>query len=131
MSQFYAAFLRSLSRSSMLLWLVPACAAAQTGNPTDPAASRAQAVLAAADSSVPTPSRLEALGRPRIGLVLSGGGARGAAHIGVLKVLEELRVPIDAIAGTSMGAIVGGLYASGLSAREIEQAFGSINWQDA
>ena len=58
--------------------------------------------------------------RPRIGLVLSGGGARGAAHIGVLKVLDELRVPIDAIAGTSMGAVVGGLYASGLSAREIE-----------
>ena len=52
----------------------------------------------------------------RIGLVLSGGGARGAAHVGVLKVLEELGVPIDAIAGTSMGAVVGGLYASGLSA---------------
>ncbi len=51
--------------------------------------------------------------RPRIGLVLSGGGARGAAHVGVLKVLEELRVPIDYIAGTSMGSIVGGSYASG------------------
>jgi NTE family protein len=51
--------------------------------------------------------------RPRIGLVLSGGGARGAAHLGVLKVLEELRVPIDVIAGTSMGSIVGGSYASG------------------
>ena len=53
--------------------------------------------------------------------MLSGGGARGAAHVGVLKVLEELRVPIDAIAGTSMGAVVGGLYASGLDAREIEK----------
>ena len=51
--------------------------------------------------------------RPRIGLVLSGGGARGAAHLGVLKVLEELRVPIDVITGTSMGSIVGGSYASG------------------
>jgi NTE family protein len=51
--------------------------------------------------------------RPRIGLVLSGGGARGAAHIGVLKVLEEMRVPVDYIAGTSMGSIVGGSYASG------------------
>ena len=59
--------------------------------------------------------------RPRIGLVLSGGGARGAAHIGVLKVLEENHVPIDAIAGTSMGAVVGGLYASGLSAADIER----------
>ena len=70
-------------------------------------------------------------GRPRIGLVLSGGGARGAAHIGVLKVLEEMRVPIDAIAGTSMGAVVGGLYASGLTAKEIESVMSSLNWQDA
>ena len=69
--------------------------------------------------------------RPRIGLVLSGGGARGTAHIGVLKVLEDLRVPIDAIAGTSMGAVVGGLYASGLTAREIESVMTSLNWQDA
>jgi NTE family protein len=67
----------------------------------------------------------------RIGLVLSGGGARGAAHIGVLKVLEQMRVPIDAIAGTSMGAVVGGLYASGLSATDIEKVMTSINWQDA
>jgi NTE family protein len=69
--------------------------------------------------------------RPRIGLVLSGGGARGAAHIGVLKVLEEQRVPIDAIAGTSMGAVVGGLYASGLSASDIERVMTSVDWQDA
>ena len=69
--------------------------------------------------------------RPRVGLVLSGGGARGAAHVGVLKVLEELRVPIDAISGTSMGAVVGGLYASGLSATEIEKLISSVNWQDA
>src|SRR2546430_2224305 len=69
--------------------------------------------------------------RPRVGLVLSGGGARGAAHIGVLKILEQMRVPIDAIAGTSMGAVVGGLYASGLSARDIEKIMTSINWQDA
>jgi NTE family protein len=71
------------------------------------------------------------LHRPRIGLVLSGGGARGVAHIGVLKVLEEQRIPIDAIAGTSMGAVVGGLYASGLTAKEIEGIMTSINWQDA
>jgi NTE family protein len=69
--------------------------------------------------------------RPRIGLVLSGGGARGVAHIGVLKVLEQQHVPIDAIAGTSMGAVVGGLYASGLSAREIEAIMTSLNWQEA
>jgi len=69
--------------------------------------------------------------RPRIGLVLSGGGARGAAHIGVLKVLDDLHVPVDAVAGTSMGAVVGGLYASGLTAREIESIVTSLNWQDA
>lgn len=69
--------------------------------------------------------------RPRIGLVLSGGGARGIAHIGVLKVLEEQRVPIDAIAGTSMGAVVGGLYASGLDAAAIEKAFAEVDWATA
>ena len=67
--------------------------------------------------------------RPRIGLVLSGGGARGLAHVGVLKVLEEQRVPIDAIAGTSMGAIVGGLYASGMTADELDKAFRAIEWE--
>lgn len=69
--------------------------------------------------------------RPRVGLVLSGGGARGVAHIGVLKVLEELHVPIDAVAGTSMGAVVGGLYASGMRANDIERLINSVNWQDA
>lgn len=69
--------------------------------------------------------------RPRIGLVLSGGGARGAAHVGVLKVLDELHVPIDAIAGTSMGAVVGGLYASGLSGAQIESVVAGVDWQEA
>ena len=69
--------------------------------------------------------------RPRIGLVLGGGGARGAAHIGVLKELERLQVPIDAIAGTSMGAIVGGLYATGVSAEELESIVGSMDWAAA
>ncbi|HQR69817.1 MAG TPA: patatin-like phospholipase family protein [Burkholderiaceae bacterium] len=64
--------------------------------------------------------------RPRIGLVLSGGGARGAAHIGVLKVLEELRVPVDVIAGTSMGSIVGASYATGTSVAEMEASIKSI-----
>lgn len=68
--------------------------------------------------------------RPRIGLALSGGGARGAAHIGVLEVIERLHIPIDYIAGTSMGAVVGGLYASGLSPEEIEDAIESIDWVD-
>ena len=58
--------------------------------------------------------------RPRVGLVLAGGGAKGGAHVGVLKVLEQLHVPIDCIAGTSMGALVGGGYASGIPAAELE-----------
>lgn len=65
-----------------------------------------------------------------IGLVLSGGGARGAAHIGVLKVLERERIPIASIAGTSMGAIIGGLYAAGYDAEEIERIILAINWRD-
>jgi len=69
--------------------------------------------------------------RPKIGLVLSGGGARGAAHIGVLKILEEKRVPIDVISGTSFGAIVGGLYAAGYSAAEMEEIASSIDWTDS
>ncbi len=70
-------------------------------------------------------------GRPRIGLVLGGGGARGAAHIGVLKELERLHVPVDAIAGTSMGAVIGGLYAAGVSPEQLEQAITSLDWSDA
>src|SRR6202171_2704452 len=69
--------------------------------------------------------------RPRICLVLSGGGARGIAHIGVLKILEELKVPLDCIAGTSMGAIVGGLYASGMTAQQIDATMRSLDWQEA
>ena len=69
--------------------------------------------------------------RPRICLVLSGGGARGMAHIGVLKVLAQLKIPIDCIAGTSMGAIVGGLYASGMPADRIEANMRSVDWQEA
>lgn len=73
----------------------------------------------------------EAKERPRIGLVLGGGGARGAAHVGVLRELERLRVPIDAIAGTSMGAIVGGLYASGMTPAELSELIESLDWNDA
>ncbi len=70
-------------------------------------------------------------GRLRVGLVLGGGGARGAAHIGVLRELERLRIPVDAIAGTSMGAIVGGLYATGMTAEELESLVASMDWAAA
>ena len=69
--------------------------------------------------------------QPTIGLVLSGGGARGAAHIGVLKYLEANNIPVDIITGTSFGAIVGGLYASGMSAAEIEEAMLGMDWERA
>lgn len=59
-------------------------------------------------------------------LVLSGGGARGMTHIGVIKVLERERIPVDCIVGTSMGAVVGSLYASGMSATEIETALRAL-----
>lgn len=65
--------------------------------------------------------------RPKVCLVLSGGGARGAAHVGVLKVLEQLRVPIDCIAGTSMGSIVGAAYASGTPVDEMERVIESMS----
>ena len=67
--------------------------------------------------------------RPKIGLVLSGGGARGLAHIGVLRALEEKKIPIDYIAGTSMGSIVGGLYATGMSTDDLEWVVKSIDWE--
>jgi NTE family protein len=69
--------------------------------------------------------------RPTIGLALSGGGARGGAHVGVLRALEELGVPVDVIAGTSIGAIIGGLYASGMSVDKIEQVIDTIDWDAA
>lgn len=68
--------------------------------------------------------------QPKIGLALSGGGARGAAHIGVLRELEKQNIRIDYIAGTSMGAIIGGLYASGMTVEQIDQAYNSIDWTD-
>jgi NTE family protein len=68
--------------------------------------------------------------RPRVGLVLGGGGARGAAHVGVLEVLDRLRVPVDCVAGTSMGALVSGALASGLSPAQMRQALAAADWAD-
>lgn len=79
---------------------------------------------------LPLPA-LAAEARPKIGLVLSGGAARGLAHIGVLKALDEQGIQIDAIAGTSMGAVVGGLYASGYTPAELERIALEMDWQQA
>ncbi|WP_291286106.1 patatin-like phospholipase family protein [Flavobacterium sp.] len=72
----------------------------------------------------------DSLKRPKIGLVLSGGGAKGFAHIGVLKVLEEAGIKIDFIGGTSMGSIIGGLYASGYNATQIDSIFKKTNFDE-
>ncbi|MGD9486652.1 MAG: patatin-like phospholipase family protein [Calditrichaceae bacterium] len=68
--------------------------------------------------------------RLKVGLVLSGGGARGIAHIGVLKVLEQNNIPVDLIVGTSIGSVIGGLYAAGYSPDQIESITKKIDWQD-
>jgi NTE family protein len=72
----------------------------------------------------------EETSRPRIGLVLGGGGARGAAHVGVLEVLQQLRVPVDCVAGTSMGALVAGAFASGMTPAEMRQQLADADWND-
>jgi len=91
-----------------------------------PVAAFAQSA-GSAPASAPLPMHSDG-SRARIGLVLSGGGARGLAHVGVLKALERAHVRVDAIAGTSMGAIVGGLYASGMSADQLETELRRIDW---
>ncbi len=77
-----------------------------------------------------TESDENSVNRPKIGLALGGGGARGAAHIGVLQVLKEMNVPIDYVAGTSMGSIVGALYAVGVDPDEIEIIVTGVDWDD-
>ncbi len=100
--------------AAVLLLLLP-CAVHRAQAQSDAPSATASGAVPGTVSAPAPPAR------PRIGLVLSGGGARGAAHIGVLKVLEELRVPVDCIAGTSMGSIVGGSYASGQSIEKMER----------
>ncbi len=72
----------------------------------------------------------ETVKKPKVGLVLSGGGAKGFAHIGVLKVLDSLNIRIDYVAGTSMGAIIGSLYASGYTGMQLDSIFNNLNFDD-
>ena len=87
-----------------------------------------EATAPATPAAAPTCGPAGDLGRPRVGLVLGGGGARGFAHVAVLKELERQRIPVDCIAGTSMGALIGGLYASGMSADQIEKELRAMDW---
>ena len=108
--------MKRLSRR-LLHWLLIACVTL----PAVSAELHAQSATSAADP---------AASRPKIGLALSGGGARGAAHIGVLKVLEELRVPVHCVAGTSMGSIVGGGFAAGATPTEMQRLVTETDWND-
>ena len=123
----------------MIIRLLACVGVACLSNPGSCNAGVATAVAAGAGGSpisTPAPAQYTPVTppatqpRPRIGLVLSGGGARGGAHVGVIQALEALRIPIDAVAGTSMGAVVGGLYAAGLSGDEIERVFSQLDWQE-
>jgi NTE family protein len=96
---------------SCLAFTVAACIAGASLNPL---AALAQAPVAAA--------------RPKVGLVLGGGGARGGAHLGVLEVLEELRIPFDCVAGTSMGALAAGAYVAGVSPAEMKETIAKTDW---
>lgn len=87
-------------------------------------------ILAILMSVLLLPFALNSNARPKVGLVLGGGGAKGAAHIGALKVIEKAGIPIDYIAGTSIGSIVGGLYALGYRADQLEELFLKQEWID-
>lgn len=110
----------ALTRTTLILLLcslvaaLPAAAGEATPTPVVPAASTLATVPAAAV--------------PRIGLVLGGGGARGFAHLGVLRELEKLRIPISCIAGTSAGALIGGIYANGESVAMMQREFRDADW---
>ncbi|MDE5606475.1 MAG: patatin-like phospholipase family protein, partial [Bacteroidales bacterium] len=83
---------------------------------------------ASASASVAAAAKPLKSNRPKVGLVLSGGGAKGIAHVGILKIIEELGIPVDYITGTSMGSIIGGLYAYGYSAAELDSILRAADW---
>lgn len=92
--------------------------------------ARIAVVMMLASSMLAHASQHQPDTRPRIGLVLGGGGARGTAHIGVLEVLEKLRVPVDCVAGTSMGALVAGAYVSGVDPQQMMHRLAQVDWRD-
>jgi len=121
------AALRSAGRGlSVLLFASGVSVAAAQAQ--SPASAPTPDAMPASGTRTASGTPLEAGARPRVGLVLSGGGARGFAHVGVLRALEAMRIPVDCIAGTSAGSAVGAAYASGLSPDEIERALRSADW---
>src|ERR1700731_3045922 len=108
--------------SILVLLLAPLCLRAQQENHPNPASPQAPSSPVLAETkTAPQP-------RPKIGLALEGGGALGLSHIGVLKWFEEHRIPIDYVAGTSMGGLVGGFYAAGKSPDELKSLVENLDW---
>jgi NTE family protein len=125
MSPQWCVFVARVGRRSLLIGLTALSAFGAAAQEAGTAAGQDTGTATGPDTgAAAAPAR-----RPRVALALAGGGARGGAHIGVLKVLEELHVPVDCIAGTSMGALVGGGYASGMTASEIEQFVKKVDWK--
>src|SRR6476646_4085956 len=86
-------------------------------------------IMFSATSALPqAPLVPSGTGRPKLGLVLEGGGALGLAHIGVIQWMEEHRIPVSYVAGTSMGGLVGGIYATGYTAEEVKELVETIHW---
>jgi NTE family protein len=110
--------LRLLGSVALLTTVCGGCAAPLQRPPARPTPS-------AAGPSTPIPT---GLGRPSVGVAFGGGSARGIAHVGVIRWLEEHRIPIDVAAGTSMGGLVGGAFAAGMDARELEEFITSLDW---
>ena len=106
----------------LLLFVAGACAACAA--PLQKVAPRSSSTD---NNRVTTPAQ-RVSGRPSVGVAFGGGSARGIAHVGVIRWLEEHRVPIDVAAGTSMGGLVGGAFASGMDARELEAFIASLDW---
>ncbi|MBI3585827.1 MAG: BamA/TamA family outer membrane protein [Ignavibacteriales bacterium] len=102
----------------------------QTSNPSVSGSKIIQPVFRESPSRIPNILPFKNLKRPKVALVLSGGGARGVAAIGVIKTLEKLGISVDFIGGTSVGSIVGGLYASGYSTQQLQRMVDTTNWND-
>ena len=115
---------RPLLRSMLVACLVAGAARTATTQSAAPDTPGGRAQAAASDPAAP----VQASGRPRVGLALGGGAARGMAHIGFIRWLEEHRIPIDFIAGTSMGGLIGGAYASGLTPDDMQALMKNTEW---
>src|SRR3989475_12017020 len=109
--------------SILVLLLAPFCLRAQQENNPNPAPSQAPG------SPVVAETKTAPRQRPKIGVALEGGGALGLAHIGVLKWFEEHRIPVDYVAGTSMGGLVGGFYAAGMNPDELKTLIDGMDWR--